>query len=187
MTNTYNDVYTKANSKDCSVQEFRDILWQYVEDEMIKVLKSGDVDIKLIKTLVNYRGNSYGAHAMLLDMAPIKSLYEDIGWFILNYADAHKDSCKNTHYCYCFEDSMDAYMSARKTKKVIEDKICDNPLIQNLYKNGHRAFAIKAVRLLVEGDKDNKNADKAMQKALYNMRAYDFFKILKKVVEELGE
>ena len=57
MTNTYNDVYTKANSKDCSVQEFRDILWQYVEDEMIKVLKSGNVDIKLIKTLVNYRGN----------------------------------------------------------------------------------------------------------------------------------
>ena len=37
MTNTYNDVYTKANSKDCSVQEFRDILWQYVEDEMIKI------------------------------------------------------------------------------------------------------------------------------------------------------
>ena len=187
MTNTYNDVYTKANSKDCSIQEFRDILWQYVEDEMIKVLKSGNVDIKLIKTLVNYSGNSFGAHAMLLDMAPIKSLYEDISWFILNYADAHKDSCKNTHYCYCFEDSMDVYMSARKTKKVIADKICDNPLIQNLYENGHRTFANKAVRLLVESDKDNKNADKAMQEALYNMRAYDFFKTLEKVVKELGE
>lgn len=154
---------------------------------MIKVLKSGYVDIKLIKTLVNYSGNGFGAHAMLLDMAPIKSLYENISWFILNYADAHKDSCKNTNYCYCFEDSMDAYMSARKTKKVIADKIRDNPLIQNLYENGHRTFANKAIRLLVEGDEENKNADKAMQKALYNMRAYDFFKTLKKVVEELGE
>ena len=73
MTNTYNDVYTKANSKDCSVQEFRDILWQYVEDEMIKILKSGNVDIKLIKTLVNYSGNrrscyaaGYGAHQELV-------------------------------------------------------------------------------------------------------------------------
>lgn len=187
MTNTYSDVYTKANSKDCSVQEFRDILWQYVEDEMIKILKSGYVDIKLIKTLVNYSGNSFGAHAILLDMAPIKSLYEDISCFILNYADAHKDSCKNTHYCYCFEDSMDAYMSARKTKKIVADKICDNPLIQNLYENGHHAFANKAVRLLIENDEENKSADKTMQKALYNMRAYDFFKTLEKVVEELGE
>ena len=187
MTNTYNDVYTKANSKDCSVQEFRDILWQYVEDEMIKILKSGNVDIKLIKTLVNYSGNGFGAHAMLLDMAPIKNLYEDISWFILNYADAHKDSCKNTHYYCCFEDNMVAYMSARKTKKVIADKIRDNPLIQNLYENGHHTFANKAIRLLVESDKDNKNADKVQQRAVYNMRAYDFFKTLKKVVEELGE
>lgn len=187
MTNTYSDIYTKANSKDCSVQEFHDILWQYVEDEMIKILKSGYVDIKLIKTLVNYSGNGFGAHAMLLDMAPIKSLYVDISWFILNYADTHKDSCKDTHYCYCFEDSMDAYMSARKTKKVIADKICGNPLIHNLYENGHHAFADKAVRLLIKDDEENKSANKAMQKALYNMRAYDFFKTLKKVVEELGE
>ena len=203
MTNTYSDVYTKANSKDCSVQEFYDILWQYVEDEMIKILKSGhvelqrnkktknpircNVDIKLIKTLVNYSGNSFGAHAMLLDMALIKSLYENISWFILNYADAHKDSCKNTHYCYCFEDSMDVYMSARKTKKVIADKIRDNPLIQNLYENGHHTFADKAVRLLIKDDEENKSANKAMQEALYNMRAYDFFRILKKVVKELGE
>ena len=184
---SYNDVINNAQSKDCSVKEFQDTMWQYIKEKMTIILKSGNVDIKLIKTLVNYSGNSYGAHAMLLDMAPIKSLYEDIGWFILDYADAHKDSCKNTHYCYCFEDSMDAYMSARKTKKVIADKIRDNPLIQNLYENGHRTFANKAIRLLVESDKDNKNADKAMQKALYNMRAEDFFKTLEKVVEELGE
>lgn len=184
---TYNDVINNAQSKDCSIKKFQDTMWQYIKEKMTGILKSGNVDVNLVKTLVNYRGNSYGAHAMLLDMAPIKSLYEDIGWFILDYADAHKDSCKNTHYCYCFEDSMDVYMSARKTKKVIADKICDNPLIQNLYENGHRTFANKAIRLLVESDKDNKNADKAMQEALYNMRAYDFFKILKKVVEELGE
>lgn len=187
MTNTYNDVYTKANSKDCSIQEFRDILWQYVEDEMITILKSGHVDIKLIKTLVNYSGNSFGAHAMLLDMTLFKSLYENISWFILNYADAHKDSCKNTHYCYCFEDSMDAYMSARKTKKDIENEIRNNPMIENLCKNGHSAFADKAIRLLVENDEENKSANKLQQRALYNMRAYDFFKTLKKVVEKLGE
>lgn len=186
MTN-YNEIYAKVSSKDCTVEELQKIIWKYASEEMTEILKSGKVDVNLVKTLINYRGNSYGAHAMLLDMAPIKRLYKNIGWFILYYADAHKDSCKNTHYCYCFEDSMDAYMSARKTKKVIADKIRDNPLIQNLYENGHRTFANKAIRFLVEDDEDNKNANKVQQRALYNMRAYDFFRILKKVVEELGE
>lgn len=186
MPNTYHNVSAKANSKDCSVQEFRDILWQYVEDEMKKYLKSGNVDTQLVKTLINYHGNSYGAHAMLLDMG-FGSLYENTRALIYVYAVAHEDSCKNTHYYYCFEDSMDAYMSARKTKDVIADKIRNNPLIQNLYNNGHRTFANKAVHLLVKSDEDNKNANKAMQKALHEMRAEDFFKTLKKVVEELGE
>lgn len=184
---TYNDVINNAQSKDCSIKEFQDTMWQYIKEKMTGILKSGNVDVNLVKTLVNYRGNSYGAHAMLLDMAPIKSLYEDISWFILDYADAHKDSCKNTHYCCCFEDSMDAYMSARKTKKDIENEIRNNPMIENLCKNGHSAFANKAIRLLVEDDEENKSANKLQQRALYNMRAYDFFKILKKVVEELGE
>lgn len=183
----YNEIYAKVSSKDCTVEELQKIIWKYASEEMTEILKSGKVDVNLVKTLINYRGNSYGAHAMLLDMAPIKRLYKNIGWFILYYADAHKDSCKNTYYCYCFEDSMDAYMSARKTKKVIADKIRDNPLIQNLYENGHRTFADKAIRFLVEDDEDNKNANKVQQRALYNMRAYDFFRILKKVVEELGE
>ena len=187
MTNTYNEIYAKVSSKDCTVEELQKIIWKYASEEMTKILKSGKVDVNLVKTLINYRGNGFGAHAMLLDMTPIKSLYENISWFILNYADAHKDSCKNTHYCYCFEDSMDAYISARKTKKDIENEIRNNPMIENLCKNGHSAFANKAIRLLVEGDEENKNADKAMQKALYNMRAYDFFRTLKKVVEELGE
>ena len=184
---SYNDVINNAQSKDCSVKEFQDTMWQYIKEKMTIILKSGNVDANLVKTLVNYRGNSYGAHAMLLDMAPIKSLYEDISWFILDYADAHKDSCKNTHYCYCFEDSMDAYMSARKTKKDIENEIRNNPMIENLCKNGHRTFANKAIRLLVKGDEENKSANKVQQRALYNMRAYDFFKTLEKVVEELGE
>ena len=184
---SYNDVINNAQSKDCSVKEFQDTMWQYIKEKMTIILKSGNVDANLVKTLVNYRGNSYGAHAMLLDMAPIKSLYEDISWFILDYADAHKDSCKNTHYCCCFEDSMDAYMSARKTKKDIENEIRNNPMIENLCKNGHRTFANKAIRLLVKGDEENKSANKVQQRALYNMRAYDFFKTLEKVVEELGE
>ena len=186
MTNTYNDVYTKANSKDCSVQEFRDILWQYVEDEMIKILKSGNVDIKLIKTLVNYSGNGFGAHAMLLDMG-FGGVYEDIYGFIMEYASTHENSWHGATCCYDFKDNMDAYISARKTKKIVADKICDNPLIQNLYKNGHRTFANKAIRLLVKGDEENKSANKVQQRALYNMRAYDFFKTLEKVVKELGE
>lgn len=186
MTNTYNDIYVKACSKDCSVQELQDILWQYVENEMKKYLKSGNIDTQLVKVLINYIGNSYGAHAMLLDMG-FGSLYEEVHTFIYAYAAAHEDSCKNTHYCYCFADNMDAYMSARKTKRTIADKICDNPLIQNLYKNGHRTFANKAIRLLVKGDEENKNANKNMQKALYNMRAEEFFRILKKVVNEMGE
>ena len=184
---SYNDVINNAQSKDCSIKEFQDTMWQYIKEKMTIILKSGNVDANLVKTLINYRGNSYGAHAMLLDMTPIKNLYEDIGWFILDYADAHKDSCKNTHYCCCFEDSMDAYMSARKTKKDIENEIRNNPMIENLYKNGHRAFANKAIRLLVNDDEENKSANKVQQRALYNMRAEDFFKTLKKVVEELGE
>lgn len=187
MTNTYNEIYAKVSSKDCTVEELQKIIWKYTSEEMTKILKSGKVDVNLVKTLINYRGNSYGAHAMLLDMAPIKSLYEDISWFVLDYADAHKDSCKNTHYCCCFEDSMDAYMSARKTKKDIENEIRNNPMIENLCKNGHSAFANKAIRLLVKDDEENKSANKLQQRALYNMRAYDFFKTLKKVVEELGE
>lgn len=184
MTNTYSDVYTKANSKDCSVQEFHDILWQYVEDEMIKVLKSGNVDIKLIKTLVNYSGNSFGAHAMLLDMPPIKSLYEDISWFICDYIKAHENIIDDNSRFSWF---MIVYEKAVKTKKDIENEIRNNPMIENLCRNGHSAFANKAIRLLVNDDEENKSANKVQQKALYNMRAYDFFKTLEKVVEELGE
>lgn len=183
---TYNDVINSAQSKDCSIKEFQDTMWQYVEDEMIKVLKSGNVDISLIKVLVNYSGNSFGAHAMLLDMG-FGGLYEDIHDLIMEYAAAHENSWHGTTCCYDFKDNMDAYISARKTKKIVADKICDNPLIQNLYKNGHCAFADKAIRLLVKDDEENKSANKVQQRALYNMRAYDFFKTLKKVVEELGE
>ena len=186
MTNTYNDVYTKANSKDCSVQEFRDILWQYVEDKMKDLLKFDHIDVQLVKTLINYHGNSYGAHAMLLDMG-FAGLYEDVHDLIVEYAAAHENSWHGTTCCYDFKDNMDAYISARKTKKIVADKICDNPLIQNLYKNGHRTFANKAIRLLVKGDEENKSANKVQQRALYNMRAEDFFKTLEKVVEELGE
>lgn len=100
---------------------------------------------------------------------------------------AHENSWHGATCCYDFKDNMDAYISARKTKKIVADKICDNPLIQNLYKNGHSAFANKAIRLLVKGDEENKSANKVQQRALYNMRAYDFFKTLEKVVEELGE
>lgn len=184
---SYNDVINNAQSKDCSIKEFKDTMWQYIKEKMTEILKSGNVDANLVKTLVNYRGNSYGAHAMLLDMAPIKNLYEDVSWFIYEYASTHENSWHGATCCYDFKDNMDAYISARKTKKIVADKICDNPLIQNLYKNGHRTFANKAIRLLVKGDEENKSANKVQQRALYNMRAYDFFKILKKVVEELGE
>lgn len=187
MTNTYNEIYTKVSSKDCTVEEFQKIIWKYASEEITEILKSGKVDVNLVKTIINYRGNSYGAHAMLLDMAPIKSLYEDIHGFIMEYASTHENSWQSSTYSYDFKDNMDAYISARKTKKIVADKICDNPLIQNLYKSGHRTFANKAIRLLVKGDEENKSANKVQQRALYNMRAYDFFKTLEKVVKELGE
>ena len=185
MTN-YNEIYAKVSSKDCTVEEFQKIIWKYASEEMTKILKSGKVDVNLVKTLINYRGNSYGAHAMLLDMG-FGGLYEDIYGFIMEYASTHENSWHGTTYRYDFKDNMDAYISARKTKKIVADKICDNPLIQNLYKNGYSAFANKAIRLLIKGDEENKSANKVQQRALYNMRAYDFFKTLEKVVEELGE
>lgn len=186
MTNTCNEIYTKVSSKDCTVEELQKIIWKYASEKMMEILKSGKVDVNLVKTLINYRGNSYGAHAMLLDME-FGGLYGDIHNFIMEYASAHENSWHGTTCCYDFKDNLDAYISARKTKKIIADKICDNPLIQNLYKNGHRTFANKAVRLLVEGDEENKSANKVQQRALYNMRAEHFFETLKRVVEELGE
>lgn len=185
MTN-YSEIYAKISSKDCTVEELQKIIWKYASEEMMEILKSGKVDVNLVKTLINYRGNSYGAHAMLLDMG-FGSLYEDIHSFIMEYASKHENSWHGATCCYDFKDNMDAYISARKTKKIVADKICDNPLIQNLYKNGHRTFANKAIRLIVEGDEENKSANKVQQRALYNMRAETFFKTLEKVVEELGE
>lgn len=184
---TYNDVIDNAQSKDCSIKEFQDTMWQYVEDEMTKVLKSGNVDISLIKVLVNYSGNSFGAHAMLLDMAPIKSLYEDIGWFILYYADAHKDSYKEIRSRYGFELQMNHYIVSHATQKNIEEEFRNNPLIENLYKYGHSTLANKAIRYLTDGDERTQCAWDVQREALHDMRAYDFFKTLKKVVEELGE
>ena len=184
---TYNDVIDNAQSKDCSIKEFQDTMWQYVEDEMTKVLKSGNVDISLIKVLVNYSGNSFGAHAMLLDMAPIKSLYEDIGWFILYYADAHKDSYKEIRSRYGFELQMNHYIVSRATQKNIEEEFRNNPLIENLYKYGHSTLANKAIRYLTDGDERTQCAWGVQREALHDMRAYDFFKTLKKIVEELGE
>lgn len=184
---TYNDVIDNAQSKDCSIKEFQDTMWQYVEDEMTKVLKSGNVDISLIKALVNYSGNSFGAHAMLLDMAPIKSLYEDIGWFILYYADAHKDSYKEIRSRYGFELQMNHYIVSRATQKNIEEEFRNNPLIENLYKYGHSTLANKAIRYLTDGDERTQCAWDIQREALHDMRAYDFFKTLKKIVEELGE
>lgn len=184
---TYNDVITNAQSKDCSIQEFQDVMLQYVEDEMTEILKSGNVDVNLIKALVNYSGNSFGAHAMLLDMAPIKSLYEDVSWFIYDYADAHKDSYKENHSYYGFELQMNHYIVSRATKKNVEEEYRNNSLIENLYKHGHSTFAGKAIRYLTDGDERVQCAQDIQRKALYEMRAYDFFKILKRVVAELGE
>lgn len=181
---TYNDVINNAQSKDCSIKEFQDTMWQYIKEKMTGILKSGNVDVNLVKTLVNYRGNSYGAHAMLLDMAPIKSLYEDINWFICDYIKAHEDIIDDNSRFSWF---MIVYATAVKTKKDIENEIRNNPMIENLCKNGHSAFANKAIRLLVNDDEENKRANKVQQRALYNMRAEDFFKTLEKVVEELGE
>lgn len=185
MTN-YSEIYAKISSKDCTVEELQKIIWKYASEGMMEILKSGKVDVNLVKTLINYRGNSYGAHAMLLDMG-FGGLYEDIHGFIMQYASTHENSWHGTTCCYYFKDNMDAYISAGKTKKIVADKICDNPLIQNLYKNGHRTFANKAIRLLVKGDEENKSANKVQQRALYNMRAETFFRTLEKVVEELGE
>ena len=181
---SYNDVINNAQSKDCSVKEFQDTMWQYIKEKMTIILKSGNVDANLVKTLVNYRGNSYGAHAMLLDMAPIKNLYEDISWFICDYIKAHENIIDDN---YRFSWFMIVYAKAVKTKKDIENEIRNNPMIENLCKNGHSAFANKAIRLLVNDDEENKSANKVQQRALYNMRAYDFFKTLEKVVKELGE
>lgn len=181
---SYNDVINNAQSKDCSIKEFQDTMWQYIKEKMTIILKSGNVDANLVKTLVNYRGNSYGARAMLLDMAPIKSLYEDVSWFIYDYAKAHENIIDDNSRFSWF---MIVYAKAVKTKKDIENEIHNNPMIENLCKNGHSAFANKAIRLLVNDDEKNKSANKVQQRALYNMRAEDFFKTLEKVVEELGE
>lgn len=185
MTN-YSEIYAKISSKDCTVEELQKIIWKYTSEEMTEILKSGKVDINLVKTLINYRGNSYGAHAMLLDMG-FGGLYEDIHGFVMEYASKHENSWPGTTCCCDFKDNMNAYISAGKTKKIVADKICDNPLIQNLYKNGHRTFANKAIRLLVKDDEENKSANKVQQRALYNMRAENFFETLEKVVKELGE
>lgn len=185
MTN-YSEIYAKISSKDCTVEELQKIIWKYTSEEMMEILKSGKVDVNLVKTLINYRGNSYGAHAMLLDMG-FGGLYEDIHGFVMEYASKHENSWPGTTCCCDFKDNMDAYISAGKTKKIVADKICDNPLIQNLYKNGHCTIANKAIRLLVKDDEENKSANKVQQRALYNMRAETFFKTLEKVVEELGE
>lgn len=181
---SYNDVINNAQSKDCSIKEFQDTMWQYIKEKMTIILKSGNVDANLVKTLVNYRGNSYGARAMLLDMAPIKNLYEDVSWFIYDYAKAHENIIDDNSRFSWF---MIVYAKAVKTKKDIENEIRNNPMIENLCKNGHSAFANKAIRLLVNDDEKNKSANKVQQRALYNMRAEDFFKTLEKVVEELGE
>lgn len=187
MTITYDDVITKAQSNECSIKEFQDIMWQYVKETMTRILKSNGINLNLVKTLINYPGNTYGAHAMLLDMAPIKNVYENVSWFIFCYADAHEDSYKGTHYSDRFESNMNTYIYGEITKKIIENEIRDNPLIENLYKNGHNAFANKAIRLFIKEDERVKNANKLQKDALYEMRAYDFFKILEKVVVELGE
>lgn len=184
MNITRNDVAIKAQSKDCTTKEFREIMWQYVKEEMVEILKSGNVDVNLVKTLINYRGNSFGAHAMLLDMAPIKSLYEDVSWFIYDYATAREDIVDND---YGFSWYMKVYATAAKTKKDIEDEIRNNPIIENLCKNGHSAFAQKAVRFLADGDERTKEAQKDKRRALYTMRAAIFFKLLSNAVDELGE
>jgi hypothetical protein len=115
MTN-YSEIYAKVSSKDCTVEELQKIIWKYASEEMTKILKSGKVDVNLVKTLINYRGNSYGVHAMLLDMG-FGGLYEDIHGFIMEYASTHENSWHGATCCYDFKDNMDAYISARKTKK----------------------------------------------------------------------
>lgn len=122
MTNTYYEIYAKISSKDCTVEELQKIIWKYASEEMTKILKSGNVDVNLVKTLVNYYGNNYGAHAMLLDMG-FAGLYEDIHGFIMEYASTHENSWHGTTCCYDFKDNMDAYISASKTKKNVADKI----------------------------------------------------------------
>lgn len=184
MTITRNDVSTKAASKNCTTKEFREIMWQYVKEEMTEILKFGNVDANLVKTLVNYRGNSYGAHAMLLDMPPIKSLYEEVSWFIYNYATTHENIIDND---YGFSWFMNVYAKATKTKKDVENEIRSNPMIENLCKNGHSAFAQKAIRFLADGDERTKEAQKDKRHALYEMRAETFFKLLSNAVDKLGE
>lgn len=181
---SYNDVINNAQSKDCSIKEFQDTMWQYIKEKMTIILKSGNVDANLVKTLVNYRGNSYGAHAMLLDMAPIKSLYEDVSWFIYDYAKAHENIINDNGR---FSWLMSVYAKAVKTKKDIENEIRNSPMIENLCKNGHSAFAQKAVRFLADGDERTKEARKDKRHALYEMRATIFFTLLSNTVNELGE
>ena len=103
---------------------------------------------------------------------------------ICDYIKAHENIIDDNSRFSWF---MIVYAKAVKTKKDIENEIRNNPMIENLCKNGHSAFANKAIRLLVNDDEENKSANKVQQRALYNMRAEDFFKTLKKVVEELGE
>lgn len=181
---TYNDVINNAQSKDCSVKEFKDTMWQYIKEKMTIILKSGNVDANLVKTLVNYRGNSYGARAMLLDMAPIRNLYEDVSWFIYDYAKAHENIIEdNSHFSWF----MNVYAKAVKTEKDIENEIRNNPMIENLCKNGHNAFAQKAVCFLVDGDERTKEARKDKRHALYEMRATIFFTLLSNAIDKLGE
>lgn len=183
MTN-YSEIYAKISSKDCTVEELQKIIWKYASEGMMEILKSGKVDVNLVKTLINYRGNSYGAHAMLLDMPPIKSLYEEISWFIYDYATAHEniidDNCG-------FSWFMNVYAKAIKAKKDVENEIRNNPMIENLCKNGHSTFAQKAIRFLADGDERTKEAQKDKRHALYEMRAAIFFKLLSNAVDKLGE
>lgn len=182
MTN--NDIRT--NIKDYSVQDFQAALWQYVEDEMNEFLKSGNIDVKLTTALINYKGNSYGPHSMLLDMG-FADLYDDVQDLIRTYATEHEDFHIAPGSYSFFERCMSDYVDARKTKKAITNEISNNPLIKTLMENGHYTFASTAVRFLTNDDERTKSANKDLQGAMYDMRAGDFFKVLKRVVEGLGE
>lgn len=186
MTITYNDVHINANSKDCSIREFYDVLWQYVKDEMKEILKSGNIDAQLVKILINYRGDSCGVHAMLLDMG-FAELYEEVQDLIREYAIAHEEYQRDFYSYSLFEAHMADYIEARNIKKNIVNEIHNNPLIKNLLENGHCTFANQAVCLLANDDERTKSANKKLRNAMYGMRAKYFFRILEKVVKELGE
>lgn len=181
-----NSAIIRDNIETCSALDFQKTLWQCVEDEMKGILKTGVIDVKMVKALVNYRGNSYGAHAMLLDIG-FADLYEDIQDLIREWATLHEDYQRDSRSSSLFEASMADYIEARNAKKAIANKIHNNPLIKNLLENGHYTFASKAARLLINDDERTKSANKNQREAMYDMRAEDFFKTLEKVVKEMGE